>query len=381
MTSLLIMFLAAAPDVNLLSLEAGGVPLTQAWDGVRVPQAFVEVDANTSRSGSAGKGPISIVYELEQRSALMSVDARDNRPEAQAPASLEVWISQAGPSEGFVRVATLTLKQSAVISHAALPKDTLARWVRLVVNGKEDVLNSALLEVLVNGHPLEPSFLRPFTGAWSLGDNGVLRLATDGATITGCAAWSDKVWTIRGTAHGRTAEVTWRDETNGSSGTAIAALGDDGALRGRWREENSNTREAWLGIKRPDAAFDCRAAVDDQNFAHRVGKAQPGNLLLSGVGFDANTDDLRLETRNDLGALERILAKASGQRARIFVLGRSTEPPADELKRCERRAQKLLAHLGQAGVSASAVELAVGIVKLNAVQPEPRVEVLLLGEQ
>lgn len=380
MNHLILTLLAMAPsatDTNLLSFEAGGVALFQPWEGVRTPEAFIAVDPNFYRQTGEGKSPIEIVYELEQRSMLVSIDVSFTRQEGSTPTTLDVQVSSAGPAVGFVRVATLTLKAPSGRGHATFAKETLGRWVRLGVAGKDEFLSSEIINVLVNGHPLEPSAVRSFTGAWHLNsNNGVLRLASDGAAISGCATWPDRVWSIRGTAHGRTAELTWQDETAGTTGSAIAALGDDGALRGRSRDDNGS-REIWLGLKRPDVTFDCRAAVDDQRLAHRLRNAPPGNLTLAGVSFDPKTDELRLDERNDLVTFERQLAKPGHQHARVFVFGRSTEPPADELKRCERRAQRLLAHLQQAGVRSGALEVAVGIVKLNPVQVEPRVEVML----
>jgi hypothetical protein len=97
------------------------------------------------------------------------------------------------------------------------------------------------------------------------------------------------------------------------------------------------------------------------------------------VSFDVTSDELKLEARNELGALTRMLAPGGPQRVRLLVLGRSSEAAPDELKRCERRAQRLLAHLQRAGVAASAVDVGIGILKVgSAVQLEPRVEALLL---
>lgn len=381
MTALLLLLAATAPDVNMLSLETGTVLVQSppSWGGLWSPEALTDGDPATGWcSAVVTKGPFSFVYELEQRTVLTSLDVNNaNAEEPSNPgvsaSSLEVWVSSVGPSAGFTRVWLMPLKKLGA-GHANLPKDTVARWVRLVIPGNwGDSRYTELMEVSLLGHPLEPAPPRKLAGVWRLEGGGLLRLSGEGAALTGCATWPDKVWSITGEARGRAALLTWTDE--GAEGTATLALRDDGELRGRWREPG--TSGAWVGTKRAEAELDCRTVADDLRFSRRL-RSEPLGLTLTGVSFDLGTEELRLEARHELGALERMLL-ASGSRVRLLVLGRTSEAAPDELKRCERRAQRLLGHLQKAGVPTSAVDVGVGLLKVgSAVQLEPRVEVLLL---
>ena len=225
------------------------------------------------------------------------------------------------------------------------------------------------MEVAVRGHALEPSPSRNVASVWALEGGGLVRLSDDGGVLTGCGSWPGSVWTMRGVSRGRVAKLDWVDIGGGATGKLMLGFGDDGSVRG--------SVPGWRG-KRTDSPLDCRAAVEDVRFAKRLESARLG-VVLAGVSFDATSDEVRLEATNELGALERLLSSGKVQRARVLVLGRTAEPPPDELKRCERRAQRLLQAMHQRGVPEGTIEIGVGLLKVGAaVQLEPRVEVLVL---
>ena len=383
MMFLALALLAAVPDVNMLSLEAGTVVVQSplAWGGLWTAEALTDGEPATGWCAAAGtKGPFTFVYELEQRSALVAVEV--NNTSAEEPSnpgcsanSVEVWISSAGPALGFSRVAVVPLKKLGT-GRATLPMDTVARWVKLVIPGNwGDARYTELMEVSLTGHPLEPAAPKSLAGTWRLASGGALRLLEDGPALTGCAVVGETVWELKGAAHGRAASLVWTEE--GRTGSSSLALGEDGVLRGRWRADMGGSG-AWSGAKRPEPELDCRTVVEDLRFARRL-RSETLGLTLTGVSFDVATDELKLDTRNELGALERTLA-VGGRRVRLLVLGRTTEAAPDELKRCERRAQRLLAHLQRAGVPTSALDVGIGLLKVgSAVQLEPRVEALLLA--
>lgn len=380
---LLLVLLAATPDTNLLSLEAGTliVQAPPSWGGTWTPEALADGDPATGWCNAVGtKGPYAFVYELEQRSRLSTLEVSNaNSEEASNPGcsanGVEVWVSSSGPSEGFTKVGSVALKKSGA-GKLTLPKDTTARWVKLIIPGNfGDPRYTELMEVSLLGHALEPSPQKNPTGTWRLEGGGTLRLLGDGGSLTGCALFAEDVWTVKGTTHGRAAALNWVHESAG--GSATVAIADDGTLKGRWRGDVSGSG-SWAGTKRPETELDCRTALEDVRFSRRL-HAETLGLTLTGVSFDLGTDELRLEARNELLTLERQLAANPAQRVRLLVLGRSSEAAPDELKRCERRAQKLLAHLQRAGVPTSAVDIGIGILKVgSAVQLEPRVEVLIL---
>lgn len=379
---LLLLALAAVPEANLLSLEAGTVVVQApaSWGGTWTPEALADGDAATGWCNAVGtKGPYAFVYELEQRSVLTSLEVNDaNTEESSNPGcsarGVELWVSTSSATDGFTKAAVLPLKKSGA-GRFALPKDTVARWVRLVVPGNHgDPRYTELMEVSVQGRPLEPVVQRSLSGTWTLEGGGQLRLTGEGAALAGCALWADSVWALKGETRGRGAALTWAEEA--STGTVTLALGDDGSLRAHWRKDSGGSG-SWTGVKRAEAGLDCRSALEDLRFVRRL-RTETLGLTLTGVSFDLASDELKLEARHELGALERMLA-SGGPRVRVLVLGRSSEAAPDELKRCERRAQRLLVHLQHAGVPTSAVDVGVGILKVGAaVQLEPRVEVLLL---
>lgn len=381
--NLLFVLLAAVPESNLLSLEAGTVVVQApaSWGGTWTPEALSDGDASTGWCNAVGtQGPYVFVYELEQRSVVTSLEVNDaNTEESSNPGcsarGVELWVSSSSANEGFTKVAVLPLLKKSGQARVALPRDTVARWVRLVVPGNLGHASyTELMEVAVQGHGLEPAVQRSVAGTWRLEGGGLLKLTGEGTTLSGCVTFADSVWSMKGEARGRAASLSWTEEAG--TGSATVALGDDGALRARWKKD-AGSSGTWTSMKRAEAELDCRTALEDLRFARRL-RSEAMGLTLTGVSFDVATDELKLDARHELGALERMLA-AGGQRVRVLVLGRTAEAAPDELKRCERRAQRLLAHLQRAGVPTSTVDVGVGMLRVGAaVQLEPRVEVLLL---
>ena len=227
----LLALLAAVPETNLLSLEAGTV-IVQApasWGGTWTPEALSDGDPATGWCNAMGlKGPYAFVYELEQRSMLSVLEVNNaNDEEASNPGcsahGVEVWVSSSSPSEGFTKVATLALKRSGS-GRVTLPKETMARWVRLIIPGNHgDQRYTELMEVSLLGHALEPSPQKNLSGTWRIDGGGTLRLTGDGTTLTGCALFAEDVWTVKGTGRGRAATLNWvHDAAGGSDGAGEA---------------------------------------------------------------------------------------------------------------------------------------------------------------
>lgn len=382
MTALLLTLLAAAPDVNLLSLESGTVAIETppSFGGAWSPESLVDGDPSTGWCSQSGaKGPWRFVFELEQRSALTALEADTSSSEEPgypgiSAKTIELWISEGGAPGSFTRVASVPVPKHGR-AKVALPKQALGRFVQLVVvNNHGHASYTELMEVAVLGHPLEPSSApaKSIAGTWALEGGGLVRLAEDGSTLSGCAVQGGAAWRLRGSIAGRVAKTTL-EELDGTAGTSLLVSSSDGnVLRGRWRASGAG---AWTAKRRPGPEADCTALLEQVSFERRLA-ASGDAVTLRGIGFDAN-DELKLDTRNELAALAGLLTSHPGSRARMLVLGRTTEIPADELKRCERRAQAVLQFLLKRGVTAESVELGVGLLKLGGVQPEPRVEVKL----
>ncbi|MBL8950387.1 MAG: hypothetical protein JNK82_06400 [Myxococcaceae bacterium] len=371
--------LAAAPDVNLLTLEAGTVPIEQpatyggAWS---LPAMYDGVPSSGWCSAADARGPFQLTFELEQRSLLSRVEvdntgAEESSSPGIAAKQLEVWSATLAASGPYTLVGKLNVPKNGRAA-VEVPKETFARWVRVIVKSNwGNPQYTEVMELVVRGHPLEPGVRRAALGTWSLEHGPTLQLGEGG----GCEVATNDAWSVKTeSVNGRVTQLQWSQAGTGSSGTATVVVADDGALHGAWRGSGNSLGGAWLG--RPlKAPIDCRTALEDARFRARL-QAEKRGLVLRGVTFAG--DEPKLDDDNELAVVRRVLASSATTRARVTVYGKAADPAADELKRCERRAQAVLRWLLAGGVAASQVEVGFGLVRTGSVvQLEPRVEVEL----
>lgn len=372
----LLVVLAGAPDVNMLSLEAGSVVIdaSPSYGGSWTAEALADGSSSTGWSSPMGsRGPFHFTFELEQRSVLTAVEVDNSGAEESSypgisAATVEVWVSGA-QSDQETKVATVKLPKKGKAS-MKLPKDTLGRFVKLVVPGNHGHASyTELMEVSVLGHPLEPTPAptRSIAGNWLL-DDGMMRITVDGPNVAGCVLRTNDAVRFRGTLAGRVARVTLEglDRTRGTSTLVVA--GDGERLRGRYQLSGFGT---WTATRKDGPPMDCELLLAQASLARRLDGARE-NITLIGVGFGAD-DGVVLEANDELSALAALLKLRPEAKVQVLVLGKTDG--ADELKRTERRATAVANVLVRKGVAPDRVELGYGILKWAAVKPEPRVEV------
>lgn len=370
---------APAPDVNMLALEAGTVIIesSPSYGGAWTADALADGSTATGFCGPQGtKGPFHFTFELEQRSVLSAVEvdnagAEESSYTGISAAIVEVWVSGA-QSDTPTKVATVKIPKGGK-ARAVLPKDTLGRFVKLVVPGNHgNASYTELMEVSVLGHPLEPTPAptRSMSGVWSL-DDGVMRIAADGATVSGCVLRANNdAMRFRGTLGGHVAKVSVEsiDRTKGSATLVVSS--DGTRLRGRYQ---LGAFGSWTATRKEGAVIDCDMLFAQASLTRRLDAAREAIVLL-GVGFNAADDSVQLEANDDLSALAAILSSRPTARVQVSVLGK-TDGSADELKRTERRATAVANALLKKGVPPERVEIGFGLMKWPSVKPEPRVEV------
>lgn len=382
MHALVLLALAASPDVNLLTLEAGAVAVeaSDSYGGDWTVDGLVDGNPRTGWCSPMGaRGPWTFVFELEQRSALVEVEVDNtNAQEREYPgisaSGLEVWVSS-NRADGFTQVTSLKLPKGGR-ARVPLAEAPFGRFVKLVVTGNHGATNfTELMEVSVKGHPLEPPGppMRHASGTWDLSGGGVLRLVVDDdAQVRGCVVLGADAWRLRGAMAGRVARVSL-DAPEGPPEAGTVVVASSGAVL-RWARREPSA--VVVGTRRPEGPdADCAALMDQAALERRLAGA-PDGIVLRGVGFGAN-DEPRLEPGAELAPLAGLLAARPQLKVRMLVLGKTTEPANDELKRCERRARAVLAALMKLGVPPESVVLGYGLLKVGPVQPEPRVEVRL----
>jgi hypothetical protein len=230
------------------------------------------------------------------------------------------------------------------------------------------------MEVAVLGHPLEPTPApaRSLGGTWALEDasnpGSLIRLSTDGASVSGCVVRGAQGVRLHGTLAGHVARVSLEasDRTRGNATLVVSA--DGTRLRGRYELGGMGS---WSATRQDGPPGDCELLLAQLGLARRLDTTSE-RVVLAGVGFA--DDALLLAAGDDLSALVALLSARPRARLQLLVLGKS-DGSADELRRTERRAQALVSWLLKRGIAPERYELGFGVLKWPTVLPEPRVEV------
>lgn len=367
----------ADPGPNLLAAQSGTILVSQPGEYSSAFGAELLTDGSAAQGWCSPQGsaaPWAFVYELEQRSRLraITVDATGTEESGYpgiSAARIELWASDTGADVGFKRLVSAQLKTGAR-ARLALPPDTLARWVKVVVLGNHGRADyTELSELSLEGEALEPRGLRMTSGGWALEGGGQLVLQASGeGALRGCGLLGGEAFWLQGRIEGRAA--------SGSEPTPFALTVDAaGALRLRRGAPGASVTARGA---RADVALDCELLRDDLALGAQLAQSPLGTVL-PGLAFTTE-DSLSAAGRRQLQVLAHQLRRLPSRKVRVLALGRTTAVPADELLRCERRAQVVLQALVEAGAPSAQLQTGYGLLKVGAaVSIEPRVELQLLA--
>jgi len=239
---------------DLLDLEAGAVIVSATTEYDSWPAlALLDHNPHTGWASHRGRvGPNTIVVELPHTHVLESIVFDNTRAqEVDFPGVsarlIEVWVSTAGPQQGFQLVASLEATQGGR-EQFPLPFGSEARWIKLVVvsNWGNDQFTE-LMELEAYGSTLGdmPAPL-PVSGTY-LTNFGPLYLEQSGERIRGC--YDDGTAFVSGRVDGRMMRLDWR-ERNGF-GVALLAVSSAGDfLTGLWYED-AELGGTWRGSRDP----------------------------------------------------------------------------------------------------------------------------------
>lgn len=347
-------------DVDLLDMASGAVVLSvsseynEEWAGLRLLDGSVDGGWCT-KAGAAF--PHEILIELANPSKLESIvfdntKAQESSDPGISARAVEVWVSTTGADSGFSRVLDAELTNGAR-TEAALPANTEARWLKVVIrsnwgNGQY----TELMELEAKGEVIEEDVRQPpLAGVYNTNYNLML-FEQKGQQVRGCYDWDGGVLT--GTTNGRVVQFEWREDEGGQVGTAIMVLSSDGmTLNGLWYEGGSyrglwnGTRET--GDQRPKCTIKKESAIESA-------LGESGHAIVYGIYFDLDSGRLRDDSQP---VLEEIKAALDSLETLELVIEGHTDVTGSAQHNqdlAHRRAQSVVRWLVEHGIDAKRLE-------------------------
>lgn len=354
---------AAATDnvgrIDYLTLAQGAIPVRVGGSGAQLGVSFEKAIRATdgdpagfvlTLKPASAETDIEFVYELP---ALTTFDrfAVPNVLETPSPSvtfsrEIEIQGSAAGPAEGFVVLASATLtthRARGQVTEITPVRQTPVRWVKVRLKGGIEVVRPETFfefsEIIGNGTQSSPALSDRFLGVWQ-GRGVQIRLAQDGAVVTGCY---DQDGELTGTVTGNLLRAVGTARKTRVQSAFILSVRQDRTLIGV-RSSNRAPFAVYAGDPGPAGS------------APRCAKPPPPSLgcgaVIHGITFDFDSATLRPESQPVLVKLYEGLKDDSA--ATITIEGHTSNEGTDQynLGLSERRAQAVRGDLVKRGIAA-----------------------------
>ncbi len=361
-----------APETDWLDLGSGAAMVRfsseYSTDWKAQWSALALLDGTTGLGWCSKAGapfPHEFVVELASTVRLESLTLDNTgNPERDHPGistrGVEIHTSVAGPESGFELAASGEVERGG---ESTFPMESReARWIRIVIRsnwGHSEY--TELMELSASGQAIGAATTSQLTGVYEGRYEG-RRLRTvleqRDADVTGCYSGSGE-GRLSGHAAERSAELEWRQDTDGGAGlngSLLLVVSDAGELSGLWfgRGSKADLVGRWTGERLAEevgtaeglAARECPA----EDLASALDHA--GRVTLYGIRFAS--DSARLTARAE-PTLRRILELLSGEPdLRLTIEGHTDSMASESYNQdlSQRRAEAVVSWLVEHGVTA-----------------------------
>jgi len=260
---------AAATDQSLVSFSSGVLliekPLEYSpeWGSVWI------FDENPKTGWCCPKGKILdnvLVIELAEKSVFDRLEFDTGHADARGRGAKDIIVelSDDGPTEGFRKIASVSLVDREDNQSFPVTVDKSGKWLRLTIqNNHGDGQWTELMDFRAFGKQLTKTPLPDVSGTYETNYND-FHLRQQETSVTGCYEYNKGL--LNGDIEGRTVKFTWREPRQ--KGPAVIIFSSDGEkfFGFRWYEGKEDSRgEIWSGIKKSQDVGGC---------PHWAGRAQ-----------------------------------------------------------------------------------------------------------
>ncbi|PKP58622.1 hypothetical protein CVT91_08210 [Candidatus Atribacteria bacterium HGW-Atribacteria-1] len=348
---------ANATDQSLVSFSSGALLVEKSseyssgWGNIWI------MDENPKTGWCCLEGKILdnvLVIELAEKSVFdrLEFDTGHTDKEGRGAKDIIVELSDDGPTEGFTKIASVSLVDREDNQSFPITVDKSGMWVRLTIqNNHGDSQYTELMDFRAFGKQLTKTPLPDVSGTYETNYHD-FHLRQEGTSVTGCYEWDEGV--LNGGIEDRIMKFTWIEP--GQKGPAIMVFTSNGEkFFGLWWYEGREDSPGgiWNGIKKSEDVGGCPhwgGGAQEQMTSELL---EYGRVRLYGINFDYDSDIIRAESKP---TLDKIVAMLKTEQAmKLIVEGHTDSDGSTEHNQVlsEKRAESVKSYLVSAGISSS----------------------------
>ena len=252
---------ANATDQSLVSFSSGALLVekppeySSGWGSVWI------MDENPRTGWCCSSGKILnnvLVIELAEKTVFdrLEFDTGYADGKGRGAKDIIVELSDDGPTEGFRKIASVSLVDHEDKQSFPVTVDKSGKWLRLTIqNNHGDSQYTELMDFRAFGKQLTKTPLPDVSGTYETNYND-FHLRQQGTSVTGCYEYNKGL--LSGGIEGHIMKFIWREK--GGKGPAVIIFTSDGEkfFGFRWYEgKEDSPGEIWNGIKKSQDVGDC----------------------------------------------------------------------------------------------------------------------------
>ncbi len=315
------------------------------------------MDENPRTGWCSIKGKISnnvIIIELVEKSVFESLefDTGHIDKKGRGAKDIIVELSDESPTEGFVKIAGVSLVDKEDKQSFPVAIDKSGKWVRLTIqNNHGSSEYTELMEFRAFGKQLTKTPFPDVSGTYKTNYNN-FHFRQQATAVTGCYEHNEGLF--NGGIEGRIMKFFWRETKN--KGPAIIIFTSDGRkFFGLWWYEGRESKPAqiWDGIKISQDVGGCshwEGGVQEQMTKDLL---ESGRVRLYGINFDIDSDIIRSESRP---TLDKIIAMLKSEKTmQLIIEGHTDSDGSAEHNQIlsQQRSESVKVYLVSGGISSS----------------------------
>src|SRR5581483_644081 len=314
--------------------------------------------------------PQTIVIALPEKTLLKTMEFDNASTESQfkgcSAKDITVEVSDTSESDGFQKIADVSLQDRVNNQLFPVSAEVPARWVRLTVRNNHTADTDSTIELnefRAYGTQLTHTAPADLSGTYDFEFTGGLHLKQEGTSLTGC--YENRRGLIRGGIEGHIAKLTWFEQSGGEEskemGSGILLLTADAKQAiGVWWNAGSQayTERLLTGPRKSSETGSCPHWLGgvEQQLSSDLEKL--GRARVYGINFDSDSDRIRDESKSTLDKIVTILKAKPEWKVTIEGHTDSTSTPEHNQDLSERRGSSVKAYLQAAGIEGARLSTA-----------------------